>query len=316
MKELQSLQSSKNKKLLAVLPVNAVSEYERNINQIIYGLREQSYPVDVLILKGNLSDEDNAKLDSILAESLIENPKQKEDGSFEMERVSSNKPFLYVVESTDKKTFSEIYNEAFNYANINGYAWLSVVEYLDVIGKNWYKNFNDFSEVKKGYDVFVPITKQGSNGMFNGFLNEAPWAEGVAEEAGVFDLNMLLRMNCVNITGGVFKVDSLKQYSEEIDGFYYPVKENLKLSFGYEFFLRFIYNDLKVFCIPRIGYEYTVLGNANKYDGFLSKVPGNLISLSPELGGITESEYKFWLQAAKKEYFFDEKRNIEYKEQV
>jgi hypothetical protein len=51
MKELQSLQSSKNKKLLAVLPVNAVSEYERNINQIIYGLREQSYPVDVLILK-------------------------------------------------------------------------------------------------------------------------------------------------------------------------------------------------------------------------------------------------------------------------
>ena len=312
MKELKNLQSSNNKKLLVILPVNKI--LEKNLNQAIYGLREQSYPVDVLILTSELSAEDEVVLNGILNESVIEVPSQKEDGSFEMNKISSNKSFSYTIEKTDSKNFAQLFNESFNYSLQNGYSWFSVVEYLDVISKNWYKTFDSFSEAKQGFDVFTPITKQTNNGLFGGFLNEACWAEGIAEEAGVFDLNMLLRMNCINVTGSVYKTESLKQYSEEKDGFYYPMKENLKVSSCYEFFLRFIYNDLKIFSIPRIGYEYNVISNAGIYDEFLSKVPTNLLAISKENGGLTQEEYQFWLQAAKKEYFFDEQRNIEYKE--
>jgi hypothetical protein len=311
MKELKNLQSSNNKKLLVVLPVNKI--LEKNLNQAVYGLREQAYPTDVLFLTNGLSAEDEAKLKSIITESTIEVPSQKEDGSFEMVQVKSSKSFSYTVENTDSETFPKVFNESFNYALQNEYSWFSVVEYLDIISKNWYKTFDMFSESKPNHDVFTPITKQSNNGLFGGFLNEACWAEGVAEEAGIFDLNMLLRMNCINVTGTVYKTESLKQYSEERDGLYYPMKENLKVSCCYEFFLRFIYNDLKIFSIPRIGYEYTVVANAAKYDEFLSKVPTNLLSISKEEGGLTNEEYQFWLQTAKKEYFFDEQRNVEYK---
>jgi len=314
MKELKNLQSSNNKKLLVILPVNKI--LEKNLNQAIYGLREQNYPVDVLILTNGLSTEDEAKLSSIVNESVIEVPSQKEDGSFDLKQIVSSKSFSYVIEKTENSTFAKVFNESFNYALQNEYSWFSVVEYLDVINKNWYKTFDAFSEAKTGYDVFSPITKQTNNGMFGGFLNEACWAEGVAEEAGIFDLNMLLRMNCINVTGTVYKTESLKQYSEERDGLYFPMKENLKVSCCYEFFLRFVYNDLKIFSIPRIGYEYSILTNSSSYDEFLSKVPTNLLNISKENGGLAEEEYQFWLQAAKKEYFFDEQRNVEYKQKV
>jgi hypothetical protein len=314
MKELKNLHSLNNKKLLVCLPVNKV--YEKNINQILFSIREQTYPVDLLILTNNLSSEDENKLNLALEESFVEIPKQDSLGNFNMEKQVSTKKLNFAIEKTEKVNFSEVFNEFFNYAEKNSYDWFSVVETLDVLNKSWYKYFDDYSTAKSGYDVFTPITKQVNNNLFSGFLNEACWAEGMAEEAGVFDLNMLLRMNCINVTGTVFKVSSLKQYSEERDDLLYPMKENLKFINSYEFFLRFIYNDLKVYSIPRIGYEYSVVSNALEYDKFLSKVPTNLLNIAKENGGITTDEYQFWMQSAKKEYFFDEQRNIEYKDSI
>ena len=94
------------------------------------------------------------------------------------------------------------------------------------------------------------------------------------------------------------------------------MKESFKITSSYEFFLRFVYNDLKIFTIPRIAYEYSLTHNAVSYDKFLSKVPSNLLQISQENGGVSQQEYQFWIQAAKKEYFFDEDRSIEYKEAV
>jgi len=315
MKELTNLQSLNNKKLLVILPINKA--VEKTINQTIYFLREQTSPIDLLLLVSkNLSETETEILKTALVESKIEMLKSNPDGSTGVEVISSNKDINYVIEQTDSETFQQVFNEGFNYAVTNNYEWFSPIEYLDVVEKNWYKNFNDYSLVKEGIDAYVPITKQSSNGIFSGFLNEACWAEGFAEEAGLFDLQMLLRMNCVNLTGAVLKTESIKTYSEEKDGVYFPIKESFKISSIYEFFLRFIYNDIKIFTIPRIGYEYSVINNASVYDKFLSKVPTNLLQISPENGGVTQQEYQFWIQAAKKEYFFDTDRNIEYKETV
>ena len=315
MKELTNLESLNNKKLLVVLPVNKI--LDKSLNKAIFHLREQTYKIDLLILASkDLTDEETSSLKEILIESKVEETHQEKDGKLSTQIVSSNKDLNYAIESTEKTNFQGLFNEAFNYANINGYEWFSVIEYLDTVDLNWYKTFDDFSSAKEGVDVYAPITKQSMNGFFKGFLNEACWAEGFAEEAGLFDQQMLVRMNCINLTGTVLKTDSIKQYSEEKDGLYYPMKESFNIASSYEFFLRFVYNDIKVFTIPRIGYDYYVNTNTEKYDTFLSKVPANLLQLSKENGGVKQQEYQFWIQAAKKEYFFDEDRSIEYKETV
>lgn len=315
MKELTNLESLNNKKLLVVLPVNKV--VNKNINQVLFSLREQKYKIDLLILTSNtLTDEEKLDLKTALVESKVETTRQDKEGKLETVVLPSNKDVNYLIESTDSTTFQQIFNEAFNYASVNGYEWFSVVEYLDAVDKNWYQNFAEFSEAKTGMDVFVPITKQTNNGFFSGFINEACWAEGFAEEAGLFDIQMLLRLNCINLPGAVLKVESLKKYSAEKDGLYYPIKETFKVTSIYEFFLRFIYNDLKVFAIPRIGYEFAVLNATNEYDAFLSKIPSNLLDISPDKGGVSRKEYQFWIESARKEYFFDEDRSIEYKETV
>ncbi len=46
-------------------------------------------------------------------------------------------------------------------------------------------------------------------------MNEACWVDGFAEVAGIFDLNLMLRFNCINISGCAFKTKSILNYSEE-----------------------------------------------------------------------------------------------------
>ena len=283
MKELTNLESSNNKKLLVVLPVNKI--HNKSLNQAIYSLREQSYSIDLLVLASkDLSDDDFKSLTDILEESKIDESYQDKDGKLQMKTISSTKPLNYAIETTTKTTFQSLFNEGFNYSLTNGYEWFSVIEYPDAVDRNWYKTFDAYSSQKEGVDVYVPIAKQSVNGFFKGFLNESCWAEGFAEEAGLFDQQMLVRMNCINLTGAVLKTEAIKQYSEEKDGAFYPMKESFQITSSYEFFLRFVYNDIKVFTIPRIGYEYTLNTNPESYDKFLSKVPANLLLLSKENG--------------------------------
>jgi len=117
----------------------------------------------------------------------------------------------------------------------------------------------------------------------------------------------------VNILGAVFKVESVKENSEQKeDGFYYPFKESFRLTHIYEFFLRMIYNDLKVQTIPRIGYELKMVGKPY-FSETSSKVPQNISVLAPNLGGVPQNEIQFYVDLAKKEYFFDKDRNVIFK---
>jgi hypothetical protein len=138
-------------------------------------------------------------------------------------------------------------------------------------------------------------------------MNEAPWAEGLAEEAGKLDLNLLSRFNCMSPLGAAFRTSMIKKYSEEIEGVFYPFKQSFRLSHYYEFLMRMIYNDLKGMCIPRIGYEYRTK-TVDTFKECFCKIPENLTSIPEEHGGITPHEAQFWLDLSKKEYFFDVER--------
>jgi len=143
-------------------------------------------------------------------------------------------------------------------------------------------------------------------------MNEAPWAEGLSEEAGKIDLNLLTRFNCMNPLGSVIKSSIVKEYCEEKNGEYFLFKESLRLYHYYEFFMRMVYEDIVGYCIPRVGYEIRE-ANQDFYNEISCKIPENLITISPDRGGISTEEAAFWNQTAKSEYFFSEDNNIEFK---
>jgi hypothetical protein len=307
MKELKNYKSSNNNKILFVLPLNNNIE-EKFLNECLYSLGEQDELVDLLILGHNLNNESINTIKTIIDNPTIERLKGKQ-GEQEAVTLTAKNKINFIIEETSSDTFSKIFNESLNYANVNKYEWFTVLELDDSLTKNWVKYFNLYSTEKNEYDAFVPLSRQIAPMGFVGFMNEACWVDGFAEVAGIFDLNLMLRFNCINIAGTVFKTQSILNYSEEKDGVYKPMKESMKINYSYEFLLRMIYNDLKFYTIPRMGYDCRINKTIEKYDYFSSKLPMDLVQKTPENGGIKVEEFKYWTDLAKKEYFFDNDRN-------
>ena len=94
----------------------------------------------------------------------------------------------------------------------------------------------------------------------------------------------------------VFKKDTF----EKLGG----LKSNLKLTFGYELFLRLTHNGVKIMTIPKVGYKHVNLRTGSIFWNY--KYGEN---------PITEDEAKFWIDSAKKEYFFTVEREINYEPQ-
>jgi hypothetical protein len=302
MKELQNLTSLNDKKLLVILPVKKLSD--NLLKECTYSLAQQNQKIDLLVLYGGDNDEELSLIKNILDKpSITIDEKKIPDGPVEQKLIEATNSLNYVLEKTTNHTFQGIFNEALNYSILNKYEYFSLVESEDVVDVNWYKTAMKYASKKEETDGFMPLTREVSNGNFLGFFNEACWVDGYAEVAGTFDLQLLMRFNCVNITGAVFKTESIKTHSTEIDGQFKAVKEDFKVSYSYEFFLRMIYNDLKFFTIPRMGYEHRIDIPSEIVEPFSSKIPRNISVWPEEKGGLSPEEVKFWVDAAKREYF-------------
>ena len=301
MKELQNLVSLNDKKILVVLPIKKV--VDTFLNECAYSIAQQNQPIDLLVLYNGESEEELNSLKAILDKPSITVPDKAEDGSVQQKTIEAERKINYVVEKTGSYTFQQIFNEALNYAVINKYETFSVVESEDVIDVDWYRNALNYAAKKTDKDAFLPITREVSNGGFVGFFNEACWVDGYAEVAGVFDLQLLMRFNCANITGTVFRTKSIEEHSETVDGQLKVIKEGFKYSYSHEFFLRMIYDDLKFFTVPRLGYEHRIDIPIEIVDPFSSKIPRNITAWPEERGGMSAEEIKFWNEAARKEYF-------------
>lgn len=316
MKELQKLVSSNDKKILVILPVKNPSDIF--LKECSYSLAQQNQSIDLLVLYKGESDEELNLIKTILDKpSIIVDSKPTPESPVEQKTIEATLSLNYIIEKTDKHTFQGIFNEALNYAILNKYEYFSVVEPEDVIDVNWYKTVLKYVAKKQETDGFMPITREISNGNFLGFFNEACWVNSYAEVAGTFDLQLLMRFNCMNVTGVVFKTESIKMNSTEIEGQFKAMKEDFKISYTYEFFLRMIYNDLKFFTIPRLGYEHRIDIPSESVEPFSSKIPRNISNFPEEKGGLSPEEVKFWIDAAKREYFIGRHdRPIEFEKKV
>lgn len=311
MKELQNFNSSNNKKVLVTLPVNRLEDFL--LNECLYSLAQQESPIDLLILAHGLNTADRNRLETIASGPIISINEKNEKGEVNRKQISALKDLNYIIIDTESDTFSKVFNEGFNYAIKNNYEWYSIVEYDDIVDVKWFLQFENYQKEKTEIDGFAPLTREVSNGAFLGYVNEACWVENMAEVAGVFDWNLLTKYNCMNITGTVFKVESLKKFSEKTQtDIYKPLKESMKIDYMYEMFLRLTYKDLKFFTIPRLGYEHRIDRPAQVVDYFTSKLPRDIVGRAEDKGGLTPEEFNFWKSLPKKEQYHIKDRNTVY----
>jgi hypothetical protein len=172
--------------------------------------------------------------------------------------------------------------------------WVSLFEFDDEYSNIWFKNFKKYAEVYPEYGAFLPVVVDvDAKETFAGFTNEATFAANFTQEMGVLTNDILQDYQNFQTSGIILKKDIFISTG----GF----KPSIKLTFSYEFLLRLTYNSTPVMTIPRLGYKHTNLREGSIFWNY--KYDDNKI---------TEDEVKFWLQTAKKEYFFTTDRKIKY----
>lgn len=173
--------------------------------------------------------------------------------------------------------------------------WFTILEVDDEFNPIWLKSMNDYMKIYPSVDVFLPIVKDVNvEGKTIGYTNESAWAYGFTEKQGFIDNDVLLEFQNYQTSGGLYRTKTII----ENGGF----KDNIKLTFTYEFLLRLTYNGVQIHVVPRIGYIHV---NFREDSLFWSYKNNDETKLK-------EKEVKFWVDTAKKEFFFKNKRDVVY----
>jgi glycosyltransferase involved in cell wall biosynthesis len=172
--------------------------------------------------------------------------------------------------------------------------WVSLLEFDDEYSSIWFKNVKKYSESYPDVQMFLPVVVEvDDKGMFAGFTNEATFAANFTQEMGFLTNETLQDYQNFQTAGSVIK----KSVFEDFGGF----KPSIKLTFVYEFLLRLSYNSVSIMTIPKLGYKHI---NMREGSIFWTYKNGE--------NKMIEDEVKFWIQTAKKEYFFTDDRVIKY----
>ena len=172
--------------------------------------------------------------------------------------------------------------------------WVSLFEFDDEYSSIWFKNVQKYVESFPEVQMFLPVVVEtDEKGLFAGFTNEATFAANFSQEMGILTNDTLQEYQNFQTAGSVFK----KSIIEDFGGF----KPSIKLTFIYEFLLRLTYNSVSIMTIPRLGYKHVNLREGSVFWNYKFGVDKMI-----------EDEVKFWIQTAKREYFFTDDRAIKY----
>tara|TARA_B100000674_G_C37905002_1_gene945696 strand:- start:724 stop:1536 length:813 start_codon:yes stop_codon:yes gene_type:complete len=176
--------------------------------------------------------------------------------------------------------------------------YFSVLELDDEYSNIWVDNFVNYKKHYSDVSLFLPIVVDTDvSGRYINTTNEAVWALQFSDELGVLDNSSLIDYPNFSFTGGIMK----KSDYLEVGG----LKSSMRLTFIYEFLLRVTYNDLRVMTIPKFGLKHTNMRPGSLFHTYKSGETA-----------VTSEEAKFWMDTAKKEYFFTEDREITFEEKA
>lgn len=310
-----NLAEQKKHNTLFVTYINELPMIE-SLNEFMYSVSMQREPADLLIIHSGLSNKELEILQDVIDKPTIQQvkPDPQNKGKTIKEPISSIFPLNCILHEQEMELFADVFNLAFQTAVESEYDFFSIAEAGDVYNTTWLHNAKIYAQENPNIGIFTPIIRNVVNGAFQGYINEACWAEGMAEEAGKYDQNLLLKVNCINPLGAIYRVSAMTEEEdaiEERDGKLFPMKRNIKLVTPYEFFLRMTYNDISVMNIPRLGYEQRIF-RREMYDPSSAKLPSNIMSLPAERGGVAQDEAQFWHKTATDAYFIEDDEPIEY----
>ena len=175
--------------------------------------------------------------------------------------------------------------------------WFTILEVDDEFKPVWLKSMNEYVKIYPDVSVFLPVVKDiNSQNEFLSFTNESVWAYGFTERQGFLDNEVLLEFQNYQTSGGLYKTEVIKENGN--------FKDNIKLTFSYELLLRLTHNGVKIMTVPKVGYQHVTL----REDSLFWNYKNN------EGQTLSEKEAKFWLDTAKKEFFFKNKRDVNYTE--
>ena len=173
--------------------------------------------------------------------------------------------------------------------------WFSILEIDDEYRKVWLPSMKEHVETFKDVDVFLPIVRDVNvEGKFLSYMNESVWAYGFTNTQGFLDNELLTEYQNYQTSGGLYRTQVIKDNGS--------FKNNIKLTFSYEFLLRLTHHGVKIMTVPRLGYRHVNLREGSLFWSY--KNDKKMV--------LSEDEVKFWLETAKKEFYFKNKRDIKY----
>jgi hypothetical protein len=172
--------------------------------------------------------------------------------------------------------------------------YFTILEIDDKFTENAFVNAENYLNSEYQAPIMLFLTEAVNyetreNGSI-GYLNEAAWANGFSEIIGTIDADSISDFYTFNLTGAIIKKDDFLSVG--------GLKESMKMTFWYEFALRALKYGLKMFVIPKVGYLHMI----NRPDS-LSDIYAK---------SMKEEEAAWWIDLAKKEYFYKEDRNKVY----
>lgn len=278
------------------------------LHECFYSLALQNHGVDVLITHSGLNSDQKAELLGIAENPIVRIRTKNDDGEIKIIEEGAGNSMNFSIEEIEAQNFADVFNHLFQSGKNNGYEVISLIEYDDILSRRWFELVEHWRKENPSVGVFSPIIEQTINGVFANYVNEACWADGIAEEAGKYDNNLLLRFNSALIPlGAAFVIDNIlseEDIVEEDDGKLLPMKRSIKLFSYHEFLIRLTYNDIKIMNVPRVGYNMRII-QKDSYDERSCKIPVNLLQLPKEKGGLSQEEAQFWAKYATDSYFLE-----------
>lgn len=196
-----------------------------------------------------------------------------------------------ILESNDGSSFQHLVN--LGVSNVQT-EWFSILEFDDEYSSIWFDNFIKYQEYNQQYNIFLPLNDlynvEDGKDEFVGNGNEAVMAASFADEIGVIDEKALDDYFGYYVPGGIIKTELWRNAG--------GLKENIKLTFWYEFLLRIAHLGEKIYVVPKVGYAH-VLGRKDSLMDEYRKT-------------IDKDESEFWFREAKKQSYFKVDKNVEY----
>jgi len=170
-------------------------------------------------------------------------------------------------------------------------SFFMILDSDDELTDFYFKNLAMHMEEMENVDMFLPLVADVTlDKRIHKYVNEINWAKDVTNDKhGYLTMETLMNYNLVSINGAAIR----KEKFEEAGG----LKESMKLSFVYEFLMRFTNIDGIAYTVPKIGY-LRKMGRENSY--------------LAQQATMEHDEIAFWWNLAKKEYVWPHDRNKTY----